>query len=83
MICTCVIIKEGGQERDFTAMVYLINGTNWCGAIGEAIRRAADGDTILLDSELKVRLAEKAHRAQCPCKRLIIRVGAEERRAIA
>ncbi|GEM_PF-2602287 len=62
-------------------MVYLINSANWYGAIGEAIRKAADGDIILVDSELKIRLAEKARSTQCPSKKIIIKV--EERRAIA
>lgn len=64
-------------------MVYLINSPNWCDAIGEAIRRSSDGDVIIVDSELKMRLAEKARKAQCPFKKITIEVGAAAQRAIA
>ena len=64
-------------------MVYLINTPNWCDAIGEAIRRASDGDVIIVDSELKMRLAEKARKVQCPFKRITIEVGTVAQRAIA
>ena len=64
-------------------MVFVIKDPNWCHAIGEAIRRASDGDTIIVDTILKARLAEKALNAQCPCKHLKIEVGDIAQQAIA
>lgn len=64
-------------------MVFIINSANWCNAIGEAIRQSSDGDVIVVDSAMKVRLVEKAVKAQCPCKKLVIQVGDVTRKAIA
>ena len=64
-------------------MVHIIRDANWCGAIGNAIRQANDGDTIIVDTLLKAKLAEKAVRAQCPAKRLKIEVGYTAQAAIA
>lgn len=64
-------------------MVFIIRDPNWCSAIGEAIRRANDGDTIVVDSLMKAKLVEKAKKAQCPAKQLSIQVGDVARAAIA
>ena len=57
-------------------MVHVIAGTNWCQDIGTAIRNAADGDVIIVDSSLKAKLAEKSAKTICPQKRLDIQISA-------
>lgn len=64
-------------------MVFIIQEANWCSAIGDAIRSAKDGDTIVVDTAMKAKLVEKARSVQCPSKQLTIEIGGTARHAIA